>query len=300
MYATRVSDRVYMLDTYALGQPNAVAAYLVKGNKNMLVDCGYASSFRNVLLGLQEAGVRPSEVDYVVPTHVHLDHGGAAGHLLREMPNAAVLAQERAVPHLADPTRLWESATKVFGAEIMEMYGRPFPVPMGRMEPVGQERHVELGDGLTATIVHAPGHAPHQVAVMLELQKMMLTADAVGIIYPGVRTLYPTTPPPSLDPTALVATLKKLAQMGPGLLLLPHFGVRDDPGFVFSETEAKVNSWLGTVGRLRKQGMNLDGIAGRMAQEVMMEAGLTEIPRYVNVSIRASVMGILGYLDKNA
>lgn len=300
LYARAVTDDIFILDTFALGQPEAVAAYLVKGRrKTMLVDCGYASSHESVLLGLKEAGVQPSEVDYVVPTHVHLDHGGATGHLLREMPDARVLAHERGVPHLVDPTRLWESATSVFGEEIMRMYGRPIPVPADRIEAVGQERHLDLGDGLSATIVYAPGHAPHQVAVMLERQKLILTADSVGIAYPGVRAIYPTTPPPSLDPAKLVASLRVLRQMGAERLLLPHFGIRDDPSFIFEETEAKMWAWMSAVAKLKKEGLDLDRISEKMQTEVMKEAGLTELPVYTRVSIRASVMGILHYLERN-
>ena len=106
MYATKVSERVYLLDTYALGQARTVGAYLVKGPKPALVDCGYASSYQSVLEWLAEAGVMPSDVRYLIPTHVHLDHAGAAGRLIREMPNAEVIAHERSTPHLVDPTRL--------------------------------------------------------------------------------------------------------------------------------------------------------------------------------------------------
>ena len=105
MYAAKVSERVYILDTYALGQPGTVSAYLVKGPKPTLVDCGYASSYRSVLEGLAEVGTMPSDIRYVVPTHVHLDHAGAAGRLLKQMPNARVVAHEKSVPHLVDPTK---------------------------------------------------------------------------------------------------------------------------------------------------------------------------------------------------
>jgi glyoxylase-like metal-dependent hydrolase (beta-lactamase superfamily II) len=299
MYATKVSERVYMLDTYALGQPGTVGAYLVKGPKPTLVDCGYASSYENVLSGLAEAGVMPTDVRYLVPTHVHLDHAGAAGRLLREMPNAEVIAHERSVPHLVDPTRLVESSTKVFGRAIMELYGAPDPVDAGRITAVGKEAHLDLGGGLTATLMHTPGHAPHQVSVLLDSTKALLTADAVGIVYPGMKALTPTTPPPSFNPVELVATVGALKQTTPSELLVPHFGARKDVDWVFERTEELVKQWVEQVKVLWKQGMELDGISEKMEGEVMKDAGVSDLTIYAKVSIRTSVMGIIHYLEKN-
>lgn len=298
MYATKVSERVYMLDTYALGQPNTVSAYLIKGPKPTLVDCGYQSSYRNVLAGLAEVGVMPSDVRYLVPTHVHLDHAGAAGHLVREMPNAEVVAHEKSVPHLVDPTRLIGSATKVFGKMIMELYGSPEPIPAGRITAVGAESHLDLGDGLTATLMHSPGHAPHQISMMLDTTKALLTADAVGIVYPNLKTLIPTTPPPSFEQSQLVATVGSLVQTGPRELLVPHFGRRSDVEWVFQKTTEMVKHWVERVGDMKKKGVSLDDASEAMEKEVIKEAGVQEIEIYAKVSIRTSVMGIMHYLDK--
>ena len=298
MYAAKVSERVYLLDTYALGVPRTVAAYLVKGPKPTLVDCGYASSFSAVLEGLSEAGVAPSEVRYVIPTHVHLDHAGAAGRLLREMPAAQVLAHERAVPHLVDPTRLLESANRVFGPEIMRLYGDPEPIPSERVTAVGEEAALDLGDGLEARILHTPGHAPHQVSVGLAAEGVAMTADAVGIVYPGFKSLIPTTPPPSFEPELLVSSLEILKRLGPKKLLTPHFGARDDVEWVLENTASKMRRWVGRIRELRDAGATLDGAAAEMEKEVLSEEG-SALPGYAKVSVRASVMGILLYLSKN-
>ena len=298
MYATRVSDKVYLLDTYALGQPKTVGAYLIKGEKPTLVDCGYATSYESVLAGLAEVGVMPSDVRYVIPTHVHLDHAGAAGRLLREMPNAQVVAHELSVPHLVDPSRLIASATKVFGEEIMEMYGNPEPIPAERVTAVGEETALDLG-GITATLIHSPGHAPHQIAVKLDDSKALLTADAVGIVYPGLNTLIPTTPPPSFQPGELVATVRSLKQTTPRELLAPHFGTRADVDNVFDQTAEKVLAWVEKVKDLLKKGMNADGVSELMEAEVKVEAGVDELPVYAKVSVRTSVKGIVHYLSKN-
>ncbi|HUI23811.1 MAG TPA: MBL fold metallo-hydrolase [Nitrososphaerales archaeon] len=300
MYATKVSERIYILDTYALGQPGTVGAYLVKGPKPTLVDCGYASSFGNVLEGLAEVGTMPSDIRYLVPTHVHLDHAGAAGRLLQEMPNAQVIAHEKSVPHLVDPTRLIESSTKVFGPAIMGLYGLPDPIPADRITAVGEEASLDLGDGLSATLIHTPGHAPHQISVVLDRTKTMFTADAVGIVYPGMKALIPTTPPPSFNPADLVGTIGNLRQTKPAELLVPHFGARKDVDWVFERTTELVQMWVEEVKGLWKKRMSLDEATTAMLAEVSRDAGKTDLPIYAQVSVRTSVMGIIHYLEKNA
>lgn len=298
MFATRVSDRVYLIDTYALGNPGTVSAYLVKGPKPTLVDCGHASSYQNVLAGLAEAGVMPTDVRYLIPTHVHLDHAGAAGRLLREMPNAEVIAHERGTPHLVDPTRLVESSTMVFGKAVMELYGVPEPIPARRITSVGEEYHLDLGGGMTVTLLHSPGHAPHQISVMLDKTRVLLTADAVGIVYPGVKALIPTTPPPSFKPDELTKTIGNLKQTSPSELLVPHFGSRRDVEWVFDRTVELVRSWVEQVKGLWKAKASLDEIAERMQAEVKKEAGADYLPIYVQISVRMSVMGIIHHLEK--
>ena len=300
MYATKVRDRVYLLDTFALGQQKTVGVYVITGPRVALVDCGYASSYLNVLTGLSEIGIAPSDVRYVIPTHVHLDHAGATGQLLREMPNAEVLAHERGVPHLVDPSRLIESATRVFGEVIMGLYGPPLPVPSERITPVGKETSLDLGGGLTALMMHTPGHAPHQISLLLDNVKMILTADAVGILYPDLKALIPTTPPPSFDPDQLVSSVAALERTNPEGLLLPHYGVNFEVSRVFKETREKVPAWVREVREMKKDGMGLDEIAEAMEARVKNEANASDLPIYAKVSVRSSVMGILHYLSKNA
>ena len=298
MFSTKISDRVYLLDTYALGQPSTVSAFLILGPKPTLVDCGYSSSYENVLSGLAEVGVMPSDVRYVVPTHVHLDHAGAAGRLLKEMPRAEVIAHERGVPHLIDPTRLIESSTKVFGKAIMDLYGTPEPIPAERITAVGDEASLDLGDGLSATLMYTPGHAPHQISIMLDKSKALLTADAVGIVYPGMKALIPTTPPPSFDPKQLIATVGAIRQTTPTELLVPHFGVRKDVEWVFDQTAQLVERWVETVRGLWKKGVSIDEASEVMEKEILEEAGVPELPIYASISVRVSVMGIIHYLEK--
>lgn len=300
MLATKVGERVYLLDTMALGQPGTVGVFLIKGARVALVDCGYASSYETVLDGMREVGVAPSDVRYLIPTHVHLDHAGAAGRLLKAMPNAEVITHERGAPHLVEPQRLIESSTRVFGREIMELYGLPEPIPASRVTRFGEEMRLDLGGGTSATLMHTPGHAPHQLSVMLDNPRILLTADAVGITYPGMRTMIPTTPPPSFDPNLLVSTVGELVQTDPRSLLVPHFGSRNDVDFVFEDTTAKVKEWVRAVEGMRNEKKGLDEITEEMVARVAAAERVEALPIYAQISVRTSVMGILHYLERNA
>jgi len=298
--ATKVGERVYLLDTMALGQAGTVGAFLIKGPKVTLVDCGYATSYQTVLDGMKEVGVTPTEVRYLIPTHVHLDHAGAAGRLLKEMPNVEVISQEKGTPHLVDPERLIDSSTRVFGKDIMAMYGLPEPIPADRVTSFGEEMSLDLGGGMSATLIHTPGHAPHQLSMMIENPKMLLTADAVGITYPGMKTVIPTTPPPSFDPNLLVATVGELEQTDPKALLVPHFGARRDVDFVFEDTNAKVREWVRAVEGMKNAKKGLDEITEEMCARVAAAESVESLPIYAQISVRTSVMGILHYLERNA
>jgi len=298
--ATKVSERVYLLDTMALGQAGTVGVFLIKGPKVTLVDCGYATSYQTVLDGMKEVGVTPSEVRYLIPTHVHLDHAGAAGRLLKVMSNAEVISQEKGTPHLVDPQKLIDSSTRVFGKEIMELYGLPEPIPADRVTSFGEEMNLDLGGGMNATLIHTPGHAPHQLSMMLDNPKALLTADAVGITYPDMRTVIPTTPPPSFDPNLLVATVGELVQTDPKSLLVPHFGARKDVDFVFEDTSVKVREWVRAVEGMRNSKKGLAEITEEMCARVAAAEAVETLPIYAQISVRTSVMGILHYLERNA
>ena len=302
MANSKISNRAFLIDTLALGNASTVAVYLVKGNrKTAVIDCGYASSYGNVMQGLRQLGVEPSRVDYLIPTHVHLDHAGGTGHLLKHMPRAKVVAHERAVAHLVDPTRLIESATSFFGDKLVQMYGKPLPVPKERISAVGEESRLDLG-GVTLTTLHAPGHAPHQISVLLEEEHLLFSADAVGMVFPSFPTLLPATPPPSFDLAKMVKTLDMLRQTDPKMLLVPHYGVRKDVGLILARTKEETERWVKEVSALNNRHMAADQILGEVRGRIASETGMRmgDFPSYVNVIMRISVLGILGYLTRVA
>jgi glyoxylase-like metal-dependent hydrolase (beta-lactamase superfamily II) len=202
---------------------------------------------------------------------------------------------------LIDPTRLIQSASGVFGEEMVKQFGIPSGISPEKITPLGEETHLDLGSGRTLTIVYAPGHAPHQVSILADQEKLLITADAVGIVYPSVPTMIPTTPPPSLDPVKLSNTLGKLRQMGAEKLLVPHYGVRMDVDSVLETTEKKTNAWLAKVKHLKGRGMTLEQMIPEFQAEVVKDAGMRSenFPPYAQLSIRITLMGMIHYLERN-
>jgi glyoxylase-like metal-dependent hydrolase (beta-lactamase superfamily II) len=300
MVSSKITGRAYIIDTVGMGDASTVAVYVVKGGRRTaVIDCGFASTYGNVMQGLRQLGVEPSRVDYLIPTHLHLDHAGATGHLLRYMPRARVIAHERAVPHLVDPTKLVESATSIFGEKLVQMYGKPLPIDKNKITAVGEESHIDLG-GATLTTLHAPGHAPHQIAVLFEEERLLFSADAVGMVFPAFPTLVPTTPPPSLDPLKLAQTLEMLRQTDPKMLLVPHYGVRKDVDIVLDRTKEKTEEWVREVAKLNDRHLTPEQIVDELRRKITEETGIpsTAFPGFVVVMMRASVLGIISYLNR--
>ena len=239
---TRVTDQVYQIDVSLPNWPRTVAAYVLKGSKIAIVDCGYASTYETILQGLRDLGIQPSDISYLIPTHLHLDHSGGTRHMLRHAPNAQVIAHERAAPHLVDPRLLIRSASSVHGEEMMKIYGYPVPVDKNRIMTIVREMRIDLGEGLSVLIFYAPGHANHQISLFIEGEGRLLTGDAVGMILQKTATIIPSTPPPSFDLAKFVDTTDQMLKLNPRELLVPHYGVWKNAREILEESKSKTEN----------------------------------------------------------
>lgn len=288
----KINNNIYLIDTLGLGYKRTIACYLIKSSKIALIDTGYASSYKNVIKSIKKAGINLDEINYIIPTHVHLDHSGATGHLLKNMKNAKVVAHEKAFKHLVNPSKLIESAKSIFGEKMLEKFGFPISINEEKIEVVKDEMEINLGN-LTLICIHSPGHAPHQISVFIHEKKFLITADSVGIIYPYLNIMIPTTPPPSFDANLSIFTVKKLKNLEPNLLLIPHFGIRKDPEFVFDMTVKKIKQWVEDVKKIKNEDFNK--IYNEILKNVLNETK-KEIPDYAKETIKVSILGILKYL----
>jgi glyoxylase-like metal-dependent hydrolase (beta-lactamase superfamily II) len=221
---TRVNDFVSIIDTIALGQPRVVAAYLISGKEKALVDMGFESSASNVIEDLEKGGVERDDLDYLLPTHVPLDHSGSCGTLARRFSKASVRVHPKGEPHLADSSKLWKAASELFGGKLMEKCGMPKPIGPKLLRAIDNEETICLGRGVTLRSIWTPGHASHHLSYVVEGTGTVLTGGVVGTKYPDFRVVIPTTPPTSFNLRLALESLERIRETVPTKLLVPTSG----------------------------------------------------------------------------
>jgi len=211
-------------------RPGLAAFYLVVENgRGAFIDTCTSHSVPRALAALEAAGLDRGQVDWVLPTHVHLDHGGGSGALLRELPNARLVCHPRGAPHLRDTSRLVAGSMQVYGAAEMErLFGEVVAVPDERLVESEDGMELDLG-GRTLTLLHTPGHALHHYCVWDAQSRGLFSGDTFGISYREFDTasgpyLFATTTPVQLDPDAWLVTVDRLVALEPEAVYLTHFG----------------------------------------------------------------------------
>jgi glyoxylase-like metal-dependent hydrolase (beta-lactamase superfamily II) len=229
------------LDLLHCGDTRRIASYLVETDDGLaLFDCGPTSCLPALREALGARGVELGDVRHLLLSHIHLDHAGAAGSLVREHPALAVHVSEIGAPHLVDPSRLEASARRLYGDAFDELWGALEPVP---------ERNVRVvGDQVVGLeCFPAPGHASHQVSYQHE-DGTLYNGDAAGVrIAPG-RFVFAPTPPPEIDLDAWERTIDEIERRSPRRLALVHFGVFDDVERHLGALRVTLRSWADRVG----------------------------------------------------
>lgn len=230
-----LGDGVYAIDT-GFQRPRFDAAYLiVDGRQAAFVDTGTNHSVPRLLEALGGAGLAPADVQWVIPTHVHLDHAGGVGELMAHLPNAQVLVHPRGARHIVEPSALYLGALAVYGQEEMDRsYGRLRPVPEARVQASHDEQIVHVGER-PLRLIDSPGHARHHHAIWDARTRGWFTGDTFGLSYrehdvDGRPWIFPTTTPVQFDPDAMRASVARMLAAQPQCVYLTHFSrVRSVP-----------------------------------------------------------------------
>lgn len=243
MPATRIGPGVLQIDTLLGGWERITAGYLVEGPEPVLVETGSQSSVPALLKALAEIGVGATDLAGVAVTHIHLDHAGGAGDVARAFPNATVYVHEKGARHLADPTKLVQSAAMVYGDLLDSLYGRLDATPPERIHVLADGEEIRIGPARVLTTVDSPGHAKHHLALHDSESGILFVGDAVGVRLPDAGVLRPSTPPPDFDLDQALTSLRKFAARSPSGIALAHYGLVPDPATVCEEADGILRRW---------------------------------------------------------
>ena len=229
-----------MIDLHHNGRERSVACYLLDTDDGpALFDCGPTTTIPALKRGLEEHGLGLTDLRHLLLSHIHLDHAGAAGVLVREHPSLQVHVSEIGAPHLVEPERLERSARRLYGDTFDTLWGELAPVPRENIHVVG-ERVVGL------TCIPTPGHASHHVCY-LDRDGTLYAGDAAGVRIPPGRVVLPPTPPPEFDLEAWQNTLEELERRDPQRLALIHFGMADNAQRHLAELSLEMYDWADFV-----------------------------------------------------
>ena len=238
------------------GYNKFIGPYLISGEKNAVVDTGPTTAIPSLLSSLTKIGMNPEDIDYIVFTHIHIDHAGGAGGVSRALPNARVLAHSRAHEHLINPTALWDASLKVLGDYAIKS-GPIEPVPEDRLMDATDQMKLELGHELTLEIYLTPGHAVHHLSLYDRVNGVLLAGEAAGVCINGAIRM--ATPPPfKLEVT--LSSIDKLIALEPRKLCYSHFGCYDNGLERLKLYRRKLVEWYEIINSAARMGKNPEAI----------------------------------------
>ena len=259
-----IAPGVLEIDTLLGGWERVTAGYLIEGSAPVLIETGSQSSVPVLLAALDKIGVGPEELAGVAVTHIHLDHAGGVGDVARAFPSATVYVHEKGARHLADPTRLIDSAARVYGPLLDSLYGRMTPTEAARLHVVADGEKIPAGPGRTLVAVDSPGHAKHHVGFFDSQSGVLFAGDAVGVKLPDGGVLRPATPPPDFDLDLALHSLEKFASRRPTALALAHYGLLESPEELLAEAGATLREWAQTAETAYRAGADIaDALSAR-------------------------------------
>ncbi|KRA53638.1 MBL fold metallo-hydrolase [Pseudoxanthomonas sp. Root65] len=301
---------IHTIDT-AFHRDHFDAAYLVvEEGRGAFIDCGTNHSVPHLLAALQQAGLAPEDVDFLIVTHVHLDHAGGAGLLLQHLPNATLIAHPRAAPHLIYPAKLVEGATAVYGEEeIQRSYGTVQPVPKARVRIVEDGETLMLS-GRPLQFIDTPGHARHHHCIWDARSRCWFTGDTFGLSYreldgPQGAFILPTTTPVQFEPVALKTSIARMVAHGPDGMYLTHYGrVGEVPRLaqaLYEQIDAMVaiaEACDGRADRHRCLTAGLSALYLERAHALQVPLADEDVLRILAMDIELNAQGLAVWLDR--
>lgn len=309
----RYAGGIAAVDTQLVRPEMAASFIMTEGGRAAFVEAGTARATPGLLSALQHLELSPEQVDYVIVTHVHLDHAGGAGRLMRHLPEARLVVHPRGAKHMIDPSRLIKGATAVYGeAEFQRQFDTLEPVPEERVIVAEDGDSLELA-GRRLEFMDSPGHAKHHFCVWDPQTRGFFTGDTFGLSYREFDTdqgvfIFPTTTPIDFDPEAMHASIERMLAYDPDCLYLTHYGRVEDPASLAPAMHRRIDAIAAIARRHADAGdERYDRIYREMERYLLDELAAhgVKLPegeqkRLLAMDLQLNAQGLVVWLDRQS
>jgi glyoxylase-like metal-dependent hydrolase (beta-lactamase superfamily II) len=296
---------IKILDTNWLGRPHSIGAALVEaGGKRALVDPGPEITLPAVREELQKHGLTFADIDALLITHIHLDHAGATGSLVKENPRLTVYVHGNGAAHMVDPSKLVASATRLWGDGLEKLFGRTLPVPKENLRILEGGETIPLGDA-KIDVEYTPGHAAHHLSYFDDSNGVAFVGDTGGIHIDNGPFILPATPPPDIDLEIWDKSFATILDRKPARLFLTHYGYSEDPVLDLTGFRERLHRWAVLAAELLRKSPDEKAAQAAFVNlcrtEMDQKLGLLESEHHVFTGgLDLSFLGLARYLKKKA
>lgn len=268
--------RITTLDDNWMGRPKSIGTALLESDGHRaIVDPGPGSTLDTLKKQLRPHGISVSDLDAVLLTHIHLDHAGATGALVRENPKLAVYVHRLGAPHMIDPSKLLASAARLWPDNLRQLFGEAVPVPAENLHIMEGGETIALGSR-KIEVAYTPGHASHHVSYFEDAEGVAFIGDTTGIKIEGHSYVMPATPPPDIDLRIWEGSFAAILEHKPKRLFLTHFGFSENPSAHIAQFRERLHRWMDMTVKILQSAPNDEG-----AMESFMAQARVEISEHL-------------------
>ncbi|MFN2348900.1 MAG: MBL fold metallo-hydrolase [Thioalkalivibrio sp.] len=313
IYYEDLGDGITMIDAQLFRQGQVSTYLMIQGERAAFIETGTAHSVPGLLAVLDDKGIPRKNVDYIIPTHVHLDHAGGAGALMQHLPNARMVIHPRGARHMIDPEKLNAGASAVYGETQMERL-------FGKVVPVNEERIIEADDGFELDFngrllrfLDTPGHARHHFCVVDEAGDGIFSGDTFGLSYREFDTehgpfVFPTTTPVQFDPDALHSSVDRLVDQGLAYIYLTHYSRVGDLPRLQADMHELIDAFVAMAREHAHDGNARHANLCRKMMTLLLKRArahgctlpVSEMTKLLGPDVGLNVQGLGVWLDKQA
>ena len=297
--------KITTLDDNWMGRPKSIGTALLESDGHRaIVDPGPGSTLDTLKNQLRAHGASVSNLDAILLTHIHLDHAGATGVLVRENPRLAVYVHKLGAPHMLDPSKLLASAARLWPDTLQQLFGDALPVPKENLRILEGGETIALGSH-RIEVAYTPGHASHHVSYFENLQGVAFVGDTAGVRIEGHSYAMPATPPPDIDLKIWDGSFAAILERKPKRLFLTHFGYSDDPASHIAQFRERLHRWMDMAVKILQSAPSdeaaMESFMAQARDEIREHLPVEDVEQYIQTAgLNLSFLGLARHARKRA